>query len=93
LLNDFANFVNDYKAKHEMSIFSIMRRSKTTIIVSKVTILTSLINIIVLVLLPKKRDQSSKIAKNALMPKKRDRLPKVKTTTNNKEGNDVKTSS
>jgi len=77
LLNDFANLVNDYKTKHEMSIFSIIRRSKIAIIVSKVIVSTFLVDIIVLILSLKKRDQSPKIAENALMSKKRDRLPKI----------------
>ena len=91
MLDDFANLVNDYKTKHEISIFFIIRRSKTTITILEVIASKPLVNIIVLVLLLKKRDQLSKATKNALMPKKRDRSPKVKTTTNNKKDNDVKT--
>jgi hypothetical protein len=91
LLNDFANFVNDYKTKYEMFIFFIIRRFKTTIIVFKVIVSKSLVDIIVLVLLLKKRNQLFKTTKNALMPKKKDRLSKIKTITNSKKDNDVKT--
>ncbi len=93
MLNDFANFVNDYKTKHKISIFFIMRRSKTIITILEVIVSTSLVDIIVLVLSLKKRNQSSKTIENALMSKKRNRSFKIKTTINNKKGNDVKTSS
>jgi len=76
-----------------MSILFIMRRPKTTITILEVIALTPLVDIIVLVLSSKKRDQLSKATKNALMPKKRGRSLKIKTTTNSKEGNDVETSS
>jgi len=49
-----------------------------------------LINIIVLVLLLKKRNQLSKIIENALMFKKREKLSKIKTTTNSKQDNNIK---
>jgi len=84
LLDDFANLVNDYKTKHEMSISSIMRRLEMIASIF-------LVDIIVLVLSLKKRDQSPKTIENALISKKRDRLPKVKATTNSKKDNDVKT--
>jgi len=71
LLNDLANFVNKYKTKYEMSIFFIIRRSKTIITIFEIIVLTSLVDIIVLVLLSKKRDRSSKITKNALISKKK----------------------
>jgi len=76
-----------------MLIFSIIRRLKTIITISKVIVSKSLVDIIVLVLSLKKRDQLSKIIENALMSKKRDKLSKIKIITNNKKGNDVKTSS
>jgi len=93
LLNDFANFVNDYKTKHEMSISFIMRRLKTIITIFEVIASTFLVDIIVLVLSLKKRNQSSKITKNALISKKRNKSLKIKTTTNSKKDNDVETSS
>ncbi len=93
MLNDFANFVNDYKTKYEMFIFFIIRRFKTIIIILEVIVSKSLVNIIVLVLSLKKCDQLSKTIENALMPKKRDRSSKVKTITNSKKNNNVKTSS
>jgi len=91
LLNDFANFVNDYKTKHEMFIFSIIRRSKTIITIFEIIVSKFLVDIIVLVLLLKKRNRLSKTTKNALMSKKRNKSPKIKTITNNKKDNDVKT--
>jgi len=93
LLNNFANFVNDYKTKHEMSISFIMRRLKTIITIFEVIASTFLVDIIVLVLSLKKRNQSSKITKNALISKKRNKSLKIKTTTNSKKDNDVETSS
>jgi len=93
LLNDFANFVNDYKTKHEMFIFFIIRRFKTIITIFKVIASKFLVNIIILILSSKKRDRLSKIIENALMSKKKDRLSKIKITTNSKKDNDVKTSS
>jgi len=57
----------------------------------KVIVLTSLIDIIVLVLSSKKNDRSPKIAKNALISKKRDKSSKIKSIINNKKDNDVKT--
>jgi len=93
LLNNFANLVNNYKTKYEMSIFSIMRRSKTIITIFEVIASTLLVDIIVFVLSLKKRNQSSKTTKNALMFKKKNKLSKIKTIINNKKDNDVKTSS
>ena len=93
MLNNFANFVNDYKTKHEMSISFIMRRLKTIITIFEVIASTFLVDIIVLVLSLKKRNQSSKITKNALISKKRNKSLKIKTTTNSKKDNDVETSS
>ncbi len=74
-----------------MFILSIIRRLKTTITILEVIASTLLINIIVLVLLLKKCDQSSKTIENALISKKRNKLFKIKTTTNSKKDNDVKT--
>jgi len=89
LLDNFANLVNNYKTKYEIFIFSIIKRFKTIITISKVIVLTSLIDIIVLVLLLKKRDRLFKITKNALIFKKRERLSKIKTITSNKQDNDI----
>ncbi len=83
MLNDFANFVNDYKTKYEMFILFIMRRFETIITIFEVIASTSLVDIIVLVLLSKKRDQLSKTTKNALISKKkidRSRLRLLQTT-------------
>jgi len=91
LLNDFANLVNNYKTKYKILIFSIIRRSKTIITIFKVIVSTFLIDIIVLVLLLKKRNRLSKITKNALMFKKRERLSKIKTITSSKQSNNIKT--
>ncbi len=74
-----------------MSIFFIMRRLETIITIFKVIALTSLVDIIVLILLLKKRDQLSKTTKNAFITKKKDKLFKIKTITNNEKDNDVKT--
>jgi len=93
LLDNFANFVNNYKAKYKMFILFIIRRFETIITILELIVLKLLVDIIILVLSLKKRDQLSKTTKNALMSKKRDRLSKIKTTTNSKEDNDVKTSS
>jgi len=90
LLNEFANLVNDYKRKYEIFIFSIIRRFKTIIIISKVIVSKSLVNIIVFILLLKKRNRSSKTTKNAFMFKKRDKLSKIKIATNSKKDNDDK---
>jgi len=89
LLNDFANFVNNYKIKHKIFISFIIKRSKTIITIFKVIISTFLINIIVFVLLSKKRNRLSKIIENAIIFKKREKLSKIETTTNNKQDNDV----
>ncbi len=93
MLDNFANFVNNYKAKYKMFILFIIRRFETIITILELIVLKLLVDIIILVLSLKKRDQLSKTTKNALMSKKRDRLSKIKTTTNSKEDNDVKTSS
>jgi len=76
-----------------MSISFIMRRLKTIITIFEVIASTFLVDIIVLVLSLKKRNQSSKITKNALISKKRNKSLKIKTTTNSKKDNDVETSS
>jgi len=89
LLDDSANLINNYKIKHEISIFSIIRRSKTIITILEVIVSISLINIIVFVLSSKKRDRLSKITKNALISKKKERLSKIETTTSSKQNNDV----
>jgi len=89
LLNNFANLVNNYKTKYEMFTFFIIRRFKTIITISKVIVSTSLINIIVFILLLKKRNRLSKITRNALIFKKKERLSKIKTTTSNKQNNNV----
>jgi len=91
LLNDFANLVNNYETKYEMLILFIIRRSKTIITISKVIVSTFLINIIVFVLLLKKRNRLSKITKNAFIFKKRQKLSKIKTTTSSKQDNNVET--
>ncbi len=72
-----------------MFISSIIRRSKTTIIVFKISISTSLVKIIVLILLLKKRNRLSKTTKNASIFKKKDRLFTIKIITNNKKDNDI----
>jgi len=89
LLNDFANFVNNYKIKQKIFISFIIKRSKTIITIFKVIISTFFINIIVFVLLSKKCNRLSKIIENALIFKKREKLSKIETTTNNKQDNDV----
>jgi len=89
LLDDFVNFVNNYKTKYEILIFSTIRRLETIITISRVSISTFLINTIVLVLSSKKRDRSSKIIENAFISKKREQLSKIKTTTSNKQDNNV----
>jgi hypothetical protein len=73
-----------------MSIFSTIRRLETTTTIFKIIVSISLINIIGLILLSKKRNQLSKTTKNALISKKRDKLSKIKTTTNSKKDNNVK---
>jgi len=83
VLDNFANLVNNYKTKYRIFIFSITRHFKITIIVSKVIVLISLINIIVFILLLKKRNRLFKTTKNAFIFKKKDRLSKIKTITNN----------
>jgi len=89
LLDNFVDLVSNYKTKYKVSISSTIRRLKTIITISKVIVSTSLVDIVVLVLLPKKREQSSKTIENALMFKKRDRLSKIKIVTNSKKSNNV----
>ena len=91
MLHNFANLVNNYKTKYEILIFFIIKRFKTIITIFKITISTSLVDIIVFVLLLKKRDRLSKIIKNALMSKKREKLSKIKITTNSKQSNNIET--
>jgi len=90
LLEDFANLINNYKIKYEISIFFIIRRSKITIIILEVILLILLVNIIVFVLLLKKRNRLSKTTKNTHIFKKKDRLFPIKTTTNSKKDNNIK---
>jgi len=71
LLNNFANLVNNYKTKYKIFIFSITKRFKTIMTISKVTILISLINIVVSILLLKKRNQLFKATKNTFIFKKK----------------------
>ncbi len=89
MLDNFVDLVSNYKTKYKVSISSTIRRLKTIITISKVIVSTSLVDIVVLVLLPKKREQSSKTIENALMFKKRDRLSKIKIVTNSKKSNNV----
>jgi len=91
LLDNFANLVINYKTKHEIFIFSIIRRSKTIITIFQVIVSTSLVDIIVLVLLLKKCDRLFKITKNALISKKREKSFKIKTTISNKQDNNIET--
>jgi len=91
LLDDFANFVNNYKTKYKMLIFFIIKCFETIIIVFEVIVSILLIDIIVLVLLLKKRDWLSKIIENALIFKKKTRLFKIETITSSKQDNNVKT--
>jgi len=72
-----------------MFILFIIRYFKTTIIVFEVIVSILLVNIIVFVLLLKKRNQLSKIVENAFMSKKKNRLYKIKIITNNKKDNNV----
>jgi hypothetical protein len=90
LLNNFANSVNNYKIKYKIFISFTIRRSKTTILISKVIVLISLVDIIVLILLLKKHNQLSKIVENTLISKKRDRLSKIKVIINSKKNNNIK---
>ncbi len=90
MLNNFANSVNNYKIKYKIFISFTIRRSKTTILISKVIVLISLVDIIVLILLLKKHNQLSKIVENTLISKKRDRLSKIKVIINSKKNNNIK---
>jgi len=56
-----------------MFISFIIKRFKTIIIISKVIVSKSLINIIIFILLLKKRNRLSKTIENALMSKKKDK--------------------
>ncbi len=78
MLDNFANFVNNYKIKYRISILSTIRRSKTATIVFKVIVLIILTNIIVSILLLKKRSRLSKIAENALISKKKENYLKLR---------------
>jgi len=91
LLDNFANLVNNYKIKHKILIFFIIKHFKTIITIFKVIVLILLIDIIVFILLLKKRNRLSKITKNALIFKKRKKLSKIKTITSNKQNNNVET--
>ncbi len=74
-----------------MFISFIIRRFKTIITIFEIIVLKLLVNIIVSILLSKKRNRLSKIIENAFMFKKRDKLSKVKIVTNNKKDNNVET--
>ncbi len=89
MLNNFVDLVNNYKTKHKMSIFFIIRHSKTIITIFEIIVSTSLIDIVVLILLLKKCEQLSKTTKNALIFKKKNRLSKIKTIINSKKDNNV----
>ncbi len=71
MLNDFVNFVNNYKTKHKMFILFIIKRFKTIITIFKIIVLTLLANIVVLILLLKKRERSFKTIENAFMLKEK----------------------
>jgi len=89
LLDNSINLVNNYKTKHKISISLIIRRFKTIITILEVIVSILLIDIIVFVLLLKKRDRLSKITKNAFISKKRERLSKIETTTSSKQDNNI----
>jgi len=89
LLNNFANFVNNYKTNYKIFISFIIKCSKTIITISKVIVSISLVNIVILVLLLKKRKQLPKTIENASIFKKKNRLFKIKTIINNKKDNNV----
>ena len=89
MLDNFANLVNNYKTKYKLFIFSIIRYSQTTIIVSKVIILISLIDIIVFILLLKKRNKLFKTTKIAFICRGKNKLSKIKTTINNNKNNNI----
>jgi len=72
-----------------MLIFFIIKCFKTTVIVFEVIVLISLIDIIVFVLLLKKRNRLSKIIENAFISKKKERLSKIETTISNKKDNNI----
>ncbi len=71
MLDNFANLVNNYKTKYKISIFSTIKCFETTITISKVTVLISLIDIVVSILLLKKRNQLSKATENTFIFKKK----------------------
>jgi len=71
LLDNSTNLVNNYKTKYKISIFFTIKYSKTITTISKIVVSISLVNIIVFILLLKKRNRLSKIAENAFIPKKK----------------------
>ncbi len=89
MLNNFVDFINNYKIKYKVSIFFIIKYFKTIITIFKVIVLIFLINIVVLILLLKKCKRLSKTIENALIFKKRDRLSKIKTIINSKKDNNI----
>ncbi len=91
MLDNFTNLVNNYKIKYEIFISFIIKRFKTIIIIFEIIVSTFLVNIIVFILLLKKRNRLSKTTKNVFISKKRDRLSMIKTIINNKKNNNVKT--
>ncbi len=74
-----------------MFILSIIRYLETIITIFEINVLILLVDIIVLVLLLKKRNQLSKTTKNALISKKKDKLSKIKIITNSKKDNNIET--
>ncbi len=74
-----------------MFISFIIRHFKTIITIFEIIVSKLLVNIIVSILLSKKRNRLSKIIENAFMSKKRDRLSKIEIVTNNKKDNNVET--
>jgi len=89
LLDNSANLVNNYKIKYEIFIFSTIWRSKTIITVFEVIVSTLLVDIIVFILLSKKRDRLSKITEKTFISKNKKRSSKIETTTSNKKNNDI----
>jgi len=90
LLNNFANFVNNYKTNYKIFISFIIKCSKTIITISKVIVSTSLIDIVVSILLLKKHNRLSKTIENPFISKKRNKLFKIKIVTNRKKDNNVR---
>jgi hypothetical protein len=91
LLDNFTNLVINYKIKYEIFISFIIKCFKTIIIIFEIIVSTFLVNIIVFILLLKKRNRLFKTTKNVFISKKRDRLSMIKTIINNKKNNNVKT--